>query len=284
MGRFSLFKQRKPEAANPDSAYADGGGFTSGGAGGKKPGVPPDADDPMLPEKKKARRRLVGAITITLAAVIVIPMIFDSEPQTVSQDILIDIPSRDKPSRTLSRETARKKTEDKTVAAVSADKPSGDSSTAAPAQKAAASKPAESAAKDTGKADGAKADTKSAAKSDAKQEKSPPAKTATAKQTDAAKQADPIGQLIAQQSVKKDETEKQGKYVVQVAAVSTQDKARELQNKLQNAGLSSYTQKVSLKDGGERIRIRVGPMSDRKELNSTCAKLSKLKLPCTLVN
>jgi len=52
--------------------------------------------DPMLPEKKRARRRLIGATALVLAAVIGLPMIFDSEPRPISQDIAIQIPPRDK--------------------------------------------------------------------------------------------------------------------------------------------------------------------------------------------
>ncbi len=52
--------------------------------------------DPMLPEKKRARRRLIGATALVLAAIIGLPMIFDSEPKPLSDDIAIQIPSRDK--------------------------------------------------------------------------------------------------------------------------------------------------------------------------------------------
>src|SRR5476649_1834526 len=58
----------------------------------------PDADammlDPTLPEKQRARRRLVGAVALVLAAVIVLPMVLDSHPKPVTDDISIDIPSR----------------------------------------------------------------------------------------------------------------------------------------------------------------------------------------------
>src|SRR3569623_564010 len=53
--------------------------------------------DPVLPEKKRARRRLVGAIALVLAAVIGLPMILDSEPKPLGEDIAIQIPSKDNP-------------------------------------------------------------------------------------------------------------------------------------------------------------------------------------------
>ncbi|MBN3818232.1 sporulation protein, partial [Paraburkholderia sp. Se-20369] len=50
--------------------------------------------DPTLPEKQRARRRLVGAIALVVAAVIVLPMVLDSHPKPVTDDISIDIPNR----------------------------------------------------------------------------------------------------------------------------------------------------------------------------------------------
>ncbi|HKT65673.1 MAG TPA: sporulation protein, partial [Burkholderia sp.] len=50
--------------------------------------------DPTLPEKQRARRRLVGAIALVVAAVIVLPMVLDSHPKPVTDDIAIDIPNR----------------------------------------------------------------------------------------------------------------------------------------------------------------------------------------------
>ena len=255
-------------------------------AGREKKGRPSDTDDPILPEKKRARRRLVGALTLTLTAIIVLPMIFDPEPQTVSQNLLIDIPSRDKPPKTISKEQPKKKAEE---VAAGTDKPPGD--VVASDKKNAVTKTVENTPKDVAsdgtkdkpaEADG-KAGTKPAAKADAKTDAKADAKVDT-KTDGTGKQEDPI-ELIAQKAnTKKDEQEKQEKFVIQVAAVSTDGKAKELQNKLKTAGLNSYTQKVSLDDGGERIRIRIGPLSSKKEVNDTCAKLSKLKLPCTLAN
>lgn len=53
--------------------------------------------DPALPQKKRARRRLVGAAAIALAAAIVLPLVLDSEPRQVRDDVQVSIPSRDTP-------------------------------------------------------------------------------------------------------------------------------------------------------------------------------------------
>lgn len=46
--------------------------------------------------KRKARRRLVGAVTIALAVVVILPMVLDSEPKSTGKDIELRIPAPDK--------------------------------------------------------------------------------------------------------------------------------------------------------------------------------------------
>lgn len=292
MSRFFLFRKSDLQTTDSDLSSASSGGVTPGKGGKKAAKNYIGETDPMLPEKKRARRRLVGAITITLAAIITLPMIFDSEPQPLSQDILVDIPSRDKPSQTLSRESGIKRGEEKKTTAKT------DKTTTGAVLSAAAEKKS-----DADSANDKKVQNKPAEKNPPKESVSQPVKTAEknvekapAKKADAKsvntksdiksdikKKDDPIGQLITKHSATA-KTDKSEKFVIQVAAVSTQKKANELKSKLQKAGINSYTQKVALKDGGERIRIRIGPLSGKKEVNNVCAKLNQLKLPCTLVN
>lgn len=51
-------------------------------------------EEPNL--RRKARRRLIGAIALTLAVVVILPMVLDSEPRRISQDIELRIPDPDK--------------------------------------------------------------------------------------------------------------------------------------------------------------------------------------------
>ncbi|OGT24329.1 MAG: hypothetical protein A2342_02185 [Gallionellales bacterium RIFOXYB12_FULL_54_9] len=46
--------------------------------------------------KRKARRRLVGAVVLALATVVILPMVLDSEPKPTAQDIDLRIPASDK--------------------------------------------------------------------------------------------------------------------------------------------------------------------------------------------
>ena len=57
------------------------------------------------------------------------------------------------------------------------------------------------------------------------------------------------------------------RYVVQVAALATQEKVSELQSRLRAAGVSSYTQK-----SGALIRVRVGPFASREEAEKARAR------------
>lgn len=72
------------------------------------------------------------------------------------------------------------------------------------------------------------------------------------------------------------------KYVVQVAALATQEKIDELQGKLRAAGINSHTQKVAT-ESGTRTRIRVGPFADKEEAAKMREKLIKLGLSGTLI-
>lgn len=45
--------------------------------------------------RKRARRRLIGAITLVVIAVVVLPMVLDREPQPVTQAVDVRIPSKE---------------------------------------------------------------------------------------------------------------------------------------------------------------------------------------------
>ena len=51
--------------------------------------------DEELQLKRRARRRLIGAIVLVTAMVVVLPMVLDTEPGPVSQEITVRIPAAD---------------------------------------------------------------------------------------------------------------------------------------------------------------------------------------------
>jgi len=122
--------------------------------------------DEELQLKRRARRRLIGAIVLVIAIIVVLPMVLDSEPGPVSQDITVRIPSPDSEALTTQgaplpapkvpgSNAARPQAEDKTAAApeVPREKPK-------PAVKPQTAKPAKAPAKTAAKT--AKLSTKAA--------------------------------------------------------------------------------------------------------------------------
>ena len=71
------------------------------------------------------------------------------------------------------------------------------------------------------------------------------------------------------------------KFVVQVAALGSADKVAELQDKLKEAGIRSFTHKVPT-PSGERIQVKVGPFS-REEADKMRARLDKVGLGGSMV-
>lgn len=51
--------------------------------------------DEEIQLKRRARRRLIGAIVLVTAIVVILPMVLDSEPKPVGRDIAVRIPSPD---------------------------------------------------------------------------------------------------------------------------------------------------------------------------------------------
>lgn len=267
----------------------------AGGAATRRPG-----NDPMLPEKKRARRRLVGAIALALAAAVGLPMLLDSEPKPAAGDIAIQIPAKDKaaplPVPAADKAVAAADSVDKGEEVIDAPPP-------APAPKApaavAAAKPEPVAAPKAEaprpepkpeprvehKPEPVKPEHKDVPKAEHKEpkpephpvEKEKPVKPKTddkpVKPHDDAARA--LAILEGKPAAKEKPAESASqRYVLQVAALSSQEKAAEVQAKLREAGISSYTQKTST-PAGELIRVRVGPMS-KEEAEKVRAKLGRL--------
>lgn len=297
MSWFPFFRKSKPESAaggdefysraEQESTAARGRAKRSGSNGNAAKREPAD---PVLPEKKRARRRLVGAVALVLALVIGLPMILDSEPKPLAEDISIQIPSKNKapapadmpaqpaaaPAKPNGLDAAEEIVEPPAV------KPASVASAAPPAAREEVSAPV--TAKSIEKpAPTVPAPQVALAKPAAKPENKPDAHAAphapAVPRVDEAARAKAIleGKFDAPAAVAKP-----GKFVVQVAALASADKVNELRGKLTQAGIASYTQKVATASG-ERIRIRVGPFASKDEAEQMRARLGKLGLSGTLV-
>jgi DedD protein len=310
MGLFSFLRKNKQQT-DPDQGIYRSKADTGIGPGAEQAELPlrsrktkankagnqaNEAVDPVLPEKKRARRRLVGAVALVLAVVIILPMILDSEPKPLADDIAIQIPSRDKSGASapasaaapLSNSSGLDRQEEIVDPASAPVTPAPPAAAVKPAAtdnaavttpappKMAAVVPPETAPKPESKPESKpKPEVKPEAKPKPEQKPAPVAE----KHDDAARaQAILEGRADAAPAADK----KPAKFVLQVAALASQDKVDELQGKLKEAGIRSYTQKVPTQ-AGERIRIRVGPFSSKEEAEKTRAKLGKLGLNGSLI-
>ncbi len=219
--------------------------------------------------RKRARQRLIGASILVLIAVVGFPLIFDNQPRPVPVDIPIDIPSRSvvKPGTPIAAAPA---------AVASAPAPAA---TVAPAPAAAA--PA--ASEPTAPPEATKPVPQSAVPAPAslqEREEIVP-KTAGAP---AAPAPAPRAEANRAQNLlegKSGAAASSLRVVVQVGAFADPAKAREARQKLEKAGIKSYTQVVDTKEG-QRTRVRAGPFSTREEAEQVAAKIRSLDLPASI--
>lgn len=57
--------------------------------------MPLPIDDDELKLKQRARRRLIGAVTLLAALVLILPIVLDKEPKHASNDIAVHIPAKE---------------------------------------------------------------------------------------------------------------------------------------------------------------------------------------------
>ena len=68
---------------------------------------------------------------------------------------------------------------------------------------------------------------------------------------------------------------------MQVGAFADAGAAQEVRQKLERAGLKTYTQVVNTKDG-RRTRVRVGPLDGRGEADKAAGRIKALGLPASV--
>jgi len=316
MGLLSRFRKDKQESSENGGEFysrAEADSAAASKRSRRKSGRAAEATDPALPEKKRARRRLVGAVALVLAAVIGLPMVLDSEPKPIADDISIQIPSPAKvqssapapaavmpPLPVPAVETLDKKEEvvdlppateaQKTaVAVLPAEQKTPDARVAEPTPadtRSAESKAADARVppKPADKPQAAVAVPVAPPRPDAKAEAKPvePAAKPVAVKTDDARAVALLEGKPDAATAKPASDKKDGKIVIQVAALATKEKIDELRGKLSKAGIQTYTQKVATQSG-DRTRILIGPVASKEEADKVRAKLTKIGLNGTVI-
>jgi DedD protein len=227
--------------------------------------MPRPISEEELQLKKRARRRLVGAVVLVTAVAVVLPMVLDSEPKPVTQNVDIQIPSPDSG-------------EFKPKAGASAAAPVVVPGTpirgmpavpAATTSHSAVSGEATARASASAESGGARSSSAESAKDAAKAQESGKDETRAA-----AKDA-PKGTV--NDATTKDAAAASGTYVVQVAALADVARVKQLQKQMSAAGVKTYTEAVSTKTG-EITRVRAGPYPTREAAESARTQLKKAGL------
>jgi DedD protein len=238
--------------------------FRKGGSESAGRRQPPESIEAM---RKRARHRLIGAGVLVLIGVVGFPLLFDTQPRPIAVDIPIEIPDRNKVKPLpIPAQPA-------TQAQVAAGPVTGD----VQAKEAPASAPAQAAAAEPAKVQ-PQAVAKAEPKPEAKPEPKPVAKAASKATDDGAK----ARALLEGQPAQVAPATAEGRFVVQVGAFADATKVREVRQKVEHAGLKTYTNVAETKDG-KRIRVRVGPFGSRAEADKAAEKLKGLDLPAAIL-
>lgn len=240
--------------------------------------------------RRRARHRLIGAALLVLVGIVGFPLLFDTQPRPIPVDIPIEIPDKNKvkplslPAETVTLK--RTAPAEPAAAQPSASKPAA-ATNAAPSVTASASlgtreevvaartepKPEKAVEKPAA----AKPDTKA----EAKPAESKPTEAKPAGKTDDGAKARAL--LEGKPEAPAGAAADTGRFIVQVGAYSEAARVREARQKVEKAGLKTYTQEVETPDG-KRVRVRVGPFGTRAEADKAAAKIKGLDLPASILS
>lgn len=219
-----------------------------------------DGLDPELPQKQRARRRLIGAVVLVGAAVVVLPLVFDAKPRPVTDGVAVQI--QDQP---VDR-----------GAKASADEPKVASRRSAPRADGAA--PQQAQALDQGEEVVSSAGGTSAASTPAAAKPSPKA-AAGATATDTKPQAKPAASVQAAPAAEA----KDGKFLLLIGAFASEDRARNWLSKLKGEKIPGYIEHKKVPEKGDLALLRAGPFNDRASAEMAQKRAEQLGLTPKLV-
>ena len=269
--------------------------------------------------RKRARHRLLGAAVLVLVGVIGFPLLFDTQPRPVSVDIPIEIPDRNKvkplpvptaPAATGTVSSAPPSSSDsgtRVAAAPSAGgmitetadgteiDGSGKPVTTVPAAKPPATPEPKPEAKPERKPDPKpepkpevkpKPESKPEAKPEVKPKPTPKPSVDDGARARALLEGKPVSDTSAAAPAAKPSApaaaDGAGRFIVQVGAFADADKAKEVRQKLEKAGLKTYVHVAKTADG-ERTRVRVGPFATRAEADKAAERVKALSLSAAIL-
>ncbi|WP_369804609.1 SPOR domain-containing protein [Limnohabitans sp. G3-2] len=231
--------------------------------------------------RRRARHRLMGAVVLVLVAVVGFPLLFDTQPRPVAVDTPIVIPDRQNTPPLASAAPVPSEQAPAKPLLPAPQAVSAQASLDAREEVVASTPPALAAAKPEPVKESPPAEKAAEKPVAAKQESKPAAPVKAEKPTPAAKPKDDGNKA---QALLEGKTAKPSaaRVVIQVGAFSDAGKARDVRNKLEQAGVKTYTQAVE-KDGKTTTRIRVGPFETKEEADKAAARIRKLDLPVSFL-
>lgn len=224
--------------------------------------------DPTLPEKQRARRRLVGAIALVVAAVIVLPMVLDSHPKPVTDDIAIDIPNRPAHQAVAPRDDDVSDVQ----AGVAHDEPPASDTAVAAAPAPAPKDAAKPAAKPDTTTTASVTPPKPAPKPAAPAVKPAAPKPAPAAVANADAASPDSGDASSPSSPAG------ARFAVQLGSFKDDATARSWATKLKSAGVPAYVEHRKQSDGSTATLLRAGPFADRAAASAAIAKVREAGL------
>ena len=287
MGFFSFGKKDdapRRRGASASSARSGGASDVRDGRRSRRSERVGDADamllDPTLPEKQRARRRLVGAIALVVAAVVILPMVLDSHPKPVTDDIAIDIPNRPATAPSRSNDDNPQDTQ----AGVAPDRADvGDAASGAASAAGAASSSASASASAVSRGKAAQQNTAGAqAKPKQSESKQASAPSAMATHSNAAQAAAKPAAVPAPSPAQADSgtpaAPAGARFAVRLGVFADDASARAWEAKLKAAGVPAYTEHRKQADGKTRTMLQAGPFADRAAASAAIAKVREAGL------
>lgn len=276
--------------------------------GADEPAAPASAPESVEAMRTRAKHRLIGAAVLVLAGVIGFPLLFDNQPRPIAVDIPIEIPDKAKAKPlTIAPQLAAVASAsasgkvvgpastsggviDSTPVSKPQTPPSSDvarvaggsvTSAPAPAPAPVASVPVAVAPRPSAPASLAP----STPSKPAAPESKPVAATSDAAKALAlleGKEVSVASKPAAGPAAASSAAPSGARFIVQVGAYAEVLKAREARQKLEQAGLKTYTQVVNSAEG-KRIRVRIGPFENKMEAEKAAEKVRKLDLPAAIL-
>ena len=223
----------------------------------------------------RARRRLAGAVALVLAAVIILPMVLDSQPEPVADNIPIRVPERNTPFQPQVSEPQ--------VAAPETPAPADAApAEAVPEPPAVASVQPPATATPPAAQPATPPATPPKPVTPPKPEAKPEPKPATPPKQDSRSddgaralallegRAEPAPKPAAKPAATK------GNFVLQIAAYTTSEDAQSRRSKLHQAGVTNAFVEQATINGKQQYRLRVGPFPSREAAQAAQARLRTL--------